>query len=189
MGNIAFGILWFSVAFMPIFAILGSIGLVGLYYLWTPLAVSAFGVLWGVTFVAYLFQTLFSYVIDPKEAKRSWFEGLAFPGLASLAVMAIALLKPFAGWPDFAEPGTWSWGDLAAQLILGWTAISTAAAWALYRLDKAGVPKWLRNPLLVVVGYGPVLCAIALAAIIAELRKSDLKWDKTIKSGKVRIQT
>src|SRR6185369_6189918 len=28
MGNIAFGILWFSVALMPLFAILGSVGLV-----------------------------------------------------------------------------------------------------------------------------------------------------------------
>jgi len=33
------------------------------------------------------------------------------------------------------------------------------------------------------------LCAIAFAAIIAQLRKADLKWDKTIKSGKAKIQT
>jgi cellulose synthase/poly-beta-1,6-N-acetylglucosamine synthase-like glycosyltransferase len=189
MGNIAFGILWFSVALMPVFAILGSVGLVGLYHLWTPVAVASFSFLWGVTFVSYLFQTLFSFAIDPMEARRSWFEGLAFPGLLSLGVMAIALAKPFTTAVDFGEPGSWSWGDLAAQVILGWTAVSTFLAWALYRLDKAGVPKPLRNVLLVLVGYGPLLCAIALAAIVAELRKSDLKWDKTIKSGKVRIQT
>jgi cellulose synthase/poly-beta-1,6-N-acetylglucosamine synthase-like glycosyltransferase len=189
MGNIAFGILWFSVALMPVFAILGSVGLVGLYHLWTPVAVASFSFLWGITFVSYLFQTLFSFVIDPPEARRSWFEGLAFPGLLSLGIMAIALARPFFGWADLAEPGSWSWGDLAAQVILGWTAVSTALAWAVYRLDKAGVPKRLRNVLLVLVGYGPLLCAIALAAIVAELRKSDLKWDKTIKSGKVKIQT
>jgi cellulose synthase/poly-beta-1,6-N-acetylglucosamine synthase-like glycosyltransferase len=188
MGDVAFGILWFSVALMPVFAILGSLGLVGLYYLWTPWAVASFSLLWGVTFVSYLFQTLFSFAIDPAEARRSWFEGLAFPGLASLGVMALALLKPFTGWGDWADPGSFTWGDIAAQIILGWTAISTLLAWLVYRLDKAGAPKWLRNPLLVLVGYGPLLCAISLAAIIAELRKTDLKWDKTIKSGKARIQ-
>ena len=62
------------------------------------------------------------------------------------------------------------------------------AAWLVYRIDKAGAPKWLRNALLVLVGYGPLLCAIAFAAIIAQLRKADLKWDKTIKSGKAKIQ-
>ena len=33
-----------------------------------------------------------------------------------------------------------------------------------------------------------LLCAIACGAIVAELRKADLKWDKTIKTGKARIQ-
>ena len=84
---------------------------------------------------------------------------------------------------------TWSWGDTAALLILAWTGLSTPAAWLVYRIDKAGAPKWLRNSLLVLVGYGPLLCAIAFAGIIAQFRKADLKWDKTIKSGKVKIQT
>ena len=65
--------------------------------------------------------------------------------------------------------------------------ITTLAAWAVYRIDKAGAPKWLRNMLLVLVGYGPLLCAIACASIVAELRKTDLKWDKTIKTGKARV--
>ena len=181
IGNIGFGILWFSVALLPLFMLAGSIGLVGLYHLWTPWALEAFSVMWGVTFVSYLFQTLFAMAIDPAEAKRSWFEGIAFPGLVALGVMALALLKPLIGWTDAVHP-------IVVQIVLAWTAISTVAGWAIYRLDKAGAPKWLRNPLLVVVGYGPVLCAIACAAIVAELRKADLTWDKTIKSGKVRMQ-
>ena len=45
------------------------------------------------------------------------------------------------------------------------------------------------TPLFVYVGgYGPLLCAISCGALVAELRKADLKWDKTIKSGKVRMQ-
>ena len=84
---------------------------------------------------------------------------------------------------------TWSWRDAAVSLGLAWTGISTLAAWLVYRIDKAGAPKWLRNSLLVLVGYGPLLCAMAFAAIIAQFRKADLKWDKTIKSGKAKILT
>jgi cellulose synthase/poly-beta-1,6-N-acetylglucosamine synthase-like glycosyltransferase len=187
MGNVAFGILWFSVALMPVFAILGSIGLIGIYDLWPPLAMPAFSLLFGVTFVGYLFQTLFSFVIDPAEARRSWFEGLAFPGLLSLGVMAFAVVRPITGWGDWAESLASPWNSIVTHVVLGWTAISMALAWAVYRIDKAGAPKRLRNVLLLLVGYGPLLCAIALASIVAELRKTDLKWDKTIKSGKARI--
>jgi cellulose synthase/poly-beta-1,6-N-acetylglucosamine synthase-like glycosyltransferase len=181
LGNWAFGILWFSIALMPLFMFAGSVGLVGLYHLWTPWALLTFEAFWGVTFVSYFFQTLFAFAIDPAEARRSWFEGIAFPGLLSVGVMAIALVAPFIGLAGVAKPDRWSWADIAAQLILAWSAISTAAAWGVYRLDKAGAPKWLRNTLLVLVGYGPLLCAIACGAIVAELRKADLKWDKTIR--------
>jgi hypothetical protein len=91
--------------------------------------VEAFGLAWGVTFLAYLFQTMFALAIDPAEARRSWLEGIVFPGLVSLCLMALALLVPFtdAGW--LAEPGRPAWIDLAALVILGWSVISTGAAW------------------------------------------------------------
>jgi len=188
LGNWAFGILWFSIALVPLFMFAGSIGLIGLYYLWTRWALAAFSILWGITFVSYLFQTLFSFAIDPAEARRSWFEGIAFPGLLSVIVMAIALVAPFVGLAHLLGPARSSWDSIAAQVILAWSAISTVAAWGVYRVDKAGAPRWLRNILLVLFGYGPLLCAIAFAAIVAELGKADLTWDKTIKSGKARIQ-
>lgn len=189
LGNWAFGILWFSITLMPFFMFAGSIGVIGLYHLWTPWALEAFYVASGVTLVAHLFQTMFSFAIDPTAARRSWFEGIAFPGLISIGVMTIALLMPFVGVAKLEKPGAWSWGNLLVHAILGWSAISIAAAWCVYRMDKAGAPKWLRNAMLVLVGYGPMLGAIALAAIVAEIRKADLKWDKTIKTGKVRIPT
>jgi hypothetical protein len=150
--------------------------------------VAVFSDVWALTFIAYVFQTLFSFAIDPAEAKRSWFAGIAFPGLLSIGVMAIALATPFTGLARLASPAPGLWSGLAAHVILGWSTISTAAAWGIYRLDKAGGPKWLRNALLMLVGYGPLLCAIASAAIVAELRKTNLKWDKTIKTGKARIR-
>jgi cellulose synthase/poly-beta-1,6-N-acetylglucosamine synthase-like glycosyltransferase len=191
LGDPGFGILWFSVALMPVFMLLGSVGLVALYFVWPDWAVRAFTLLWTVTFFCYIFQTLFSFAIDPGTSRRVWFEGLAFPGLMSVAIMVIAVLRiePFSESTDWAHPEYWTPRAIAVQLILGWTAISTAAAYGVYRLDKAGAPKWLRDPLLVLVGYGPLLCAIAVGAIMAEVRNADLKWDKTIKSGKARIQT
>jgi cellulose synthase/poly-beta-1,6-N-acetylglucosamine synthase-like glycosyltransferase len=190
-GNIPFGLLWFSIAFMPIFMILGSAGLIGLFYAWPPWAPAAFTVLWGITFISYLFQTLFSFAIDPAAAKQSWFEGIAFPGLLSLGVMLLAVfgLDLFGGSAAWPRPGSWTWRDGAVQAILGWSAISTFLAWVVYRLDVAGCPKALRNILLVLVGYGPLLCAISLASIVAQFRNADLKWDKTIKSGKARLPT
>ena len=104
-------------------------------------------------------------------------------------LMAVLGLKPFTGSADWPQPGGWSWRDIAVQVVLGWSAISTFLAWAVYRIDKAGAPKGLRNALLVLVGYGPLLCAICLGAMVAQVRHADLKWDKTIKSGKARLPT
>ena len=190
-GNIPFGLLWFSIAWMPVFMILGSAGLMGLFYIWPSWAPAAFAALWGVTFISYLFQTLFSFAIDPAAAKQSWFEGIAFPGLLSLGVMVLAVLglDILGASPTWPVPGSWTWRDAAMLAILSWSAISTFLAWVVYRLDRAGCPKPLRNVLLVLVGYGPLLCAISLAAIVAQLRNADLKWDKTIKSGKARLPT
>ena len=189
LGGVFFGILWFSTALMPVFMILGSAGLIGLYYLWPPLAVKAFELFWSVTFLIYLFETLFCFAIDPPASRKCWFEGVAFPGLLSVAIMAIAVTKlKLAGSTEWTPPESWSWEDIAVQFVLAWSAISTLAAWVVYRIDKAGAPKWLRDTLLVLVGYGPLLCAIAIGAIVAQFRNADLKWDKTIKSGKARIQ-
>jgi len=59
----------------------------------------AFSALWSVSFIRYLFQTLYSFLIDPHTARRAWFEGIAFPGLLSMGVMALAVLRltPFSG--------------------------------------------------------------------------------------------
>src|SRR5262249_39912946 len=47
LGNWAFGILWFSIALMPLFMLAGSIGLIGLFYIWPPWALATFSVLWS----------------------------------------------------------------------------------------------------------------------------------------------
>lgn len=82
---------------------------------------------------------------------------------------AVSGLPLLSGSADWIRAGGWSWRDIPIQFILAWTGISTVAAWLVYRLDKAGAPKWLRNIFLVLVGYGSLMCAIAFAAIVAEL--------------------
>jgi cellulose synthase/poly-beta-1,6-N-acetylglucosamine synthase-like glycosyltransferase len=189
LGSVAFGILWFSVALMPVFMIMSSAGVIGLYYLRPPWAWAVFTIVWSATFVAYLFETLFSFAIDPPTGSRTWFEGLVFPGLISLAIMLIAVsgLTLFSGSADWMQVEGWSWRDIPIQIILAWNGISTIAAWSVYRLDKAGAPKWLRNMFLILIGYGPLMCSITFAAMIAQARNAEMRWDKTMKSGKAKI--
>ena len=171
-GRSGFGVLWFSVALMPLFMLCGS-GRPGRPLLSLD-AVGAEGLrlVLGRDVRHLSVRDAVLFAIDPADRPKCWFEGLAFPGLLSVAVMRCCLvLKPFTGRRSGPAPHFWSWGYMAAQFVLGWTAISTLAAWAVYRLDKAGAPKWLRNPLLVLFGYGPLLCAIACGAIVAQLRK------------------
>jgi hypothetical protein len=72
-------------------------------------------------------------------------------------------------------------------LIYIWLTASMAIAW----LAKAAEPHrfWrLFSPLLVyIVGYGSLLCACTFASYIKELRKADMTWDKTEKTGKMTI--
>ena len=190
-GNIAFGFLWFSIALMPLFVIVGSAGLVGLFHVWPPWASIAFEALWG----RHLRQLSLPDVVlirhRPRDGQAVLVRrySLSRPALArchdagGAGTEAVRRSRP---WP---RSGNWSWQDIAVQVVLGWSAVSTFLAWVVYRLDKAGAPKPVRNILLVLVGYGPLLCAISLGAMIAQLRNADLKWDKTIKSGKARLPT
>ena len=45
--------------------------------------------------------------------------------------------------------------------------------------------RWLATPLLYVVGFGPVLCAITLDAYVKQARGASAVWDKTEKTGRV----
>ncbi len=190
LGSPFFGLVWFSIVLMPVFMIAATVGLTGLYLLNPPLAWTMLATFWGINVGTHCFVTFFSFAIDPGTARRAWFEGLTFPGLISLVIMALSFV-PEGRLPAtlLAEgPRTHLTGTDAAMLLLyAWTSLSMVAAWALYRLDKAGLSPWLRNILLLVVGYGPVLCAITFAAYVAEYRKVGLQWDKTEKSGKARI--
>jgi hypothetical protein len=59
------------------------------------------------------------------------------------------------------------------------------AAWSLKKLEESGRTPWLVRPLLYLVGYGPLLCSITVAAYIQEMRGAEMRWDKTEKTGQV----
>ena len=130
----------------------------------------------------------------PTPAGKCWFEGidLSGPALARRHDASRSRAEAFIGSTDLASPGRWSWRDIGRSLvILGWSAHLDPGRWGVYRIDKAGAPKWLRNSLLVLVGYGPLLCAISWAAIIAQLRKrrSEMGQDDQVGQGETADMT
>ena len=188
LGGIGFGIVWFSVLLTPVFAVLSSIGLLGLYALGDAWAWTGFAVVWRITIAVYLFETLYAFLIDPATARRAWLQGLLFPGVISLAIM-FALFVPTA-WTGIAiDPAQPASGALRWLLpvLYAWNALGMLAAWAVYRLERIGLPNRLRDALLLLVGYGAFMNAIAFAAMVAQWRKVEQRWDKTLKSGKARI--
>lgn len=186
LGSIAFGVIWFGIVLMPVLMGMASIGLIGLHWLKPSWATISFGALWGVASAAYLFETLFSFLIDPVTARRVWFEGLMFPGLISLAA-ALGTFIPGLYNITTADAADWTWGGALMLFTYAWISLCMLAAWGVYELEKLGIPQWLRDALLVLVGYGPLLSAISVAAMVAEWKKTDRRWDKTMKTGRVRI--
>ena len=85
-GDIAFGILWFSIALMPLFMIVGSIGLVGSLLRSAALGAGRPSRPCGASpSSAMSSRRCFPSPSIPPTAKRCWFEGIAFPGLLSSA--------------------------------------------------------------------------------------------------------
>jgi hypothetical protein len=113
--------------------------------------------------------------MDPAVARRCWREGLLFPGLISVVIIVWA-----------AVPGAVSATSEPVLLaIYAWLSCSMLAAWLVKRLDDVGAPHWIVAPLLYIVGYGPLLCAMTAGAYIKELRRAEMRWEKTEKTGAV----
>jgi len=193
LGGLSFGVFWFSIFLMPLFMIGSSASLVTLYFIDDPLAWRVFHLLWITNAVVYLFVTFFSFAIDPQTARRSWREGILFPGVVSLTIILATCLPPlFDRWvPDALRAAGLTPGRAVAHAAIlfayAWLSCSMLVAWAAKLLESRG--RWrLLSPLFVyVAGYGPLLCAITFAAYIYEARGAEMTWDKTEKTGKVAL--
>jgi hypothetical protein len=181
------GMVWFSIFLMPIFQIGASLSLISLYFLDPPLAWFLFRCLWILAGVVYLIVTFGSFVVDFESVAKSWLQGIAFPGVISLALIVHSLAPGL--WPLFL-----SVFDLALPenppaflmvLLYAWLslsmAVSYAAKWCEVSPRLAPLAPWLLH----LGGYGPFLCAVTFGSYIKEFRGEELKWDKTVKTGKV----
>jgi cellulose synthase/poly-beta-1,6-N-acetylglucosamine synthase-like glycosyltransferase len=183
LGGVSFGLIWFSVTLMPVFMVLSSVGLITLLFIDRDFSVETFQTFWAVNLGTYLFITLSSFSIDPRAARRSLLQGLAFPGLVSLLVIAYATYPPLLDGLNIEEDSTVWWITILA--VYSWLSASMLAAEVVHRLSRNPRLWWLTSPLLYLVGFGPLLCAITAAAYGKELRGAEMRWDKTEKTGKV----
>lgn len=188
LGRFDFGLIWFSVFLLPLFMTLATAGFVGLYVLEPDVARATFGRWWAVGVVAYVFITTTGLLIDRDTARRSWFEALTFPGLGALVVISAAF------WPMWWTETVPGWFDLhllpvgvtAWTLVFySWPVLAMVLAWGVRAAETTRALRWLSRPLLYVVGFGPVLCAITLDAYVREWRGAAAVWDKTEKTGRV----
>ncbi|WP_238335860.1 glycosyltransferase [Serinicoccus kebangsaanensis] len=193
LGNVWFGLQWYCTMLLPAFMILASLALVVMWLLDSASAWLAFQAYWGISALAFIFSTTFTLLLDGSIARRSWVQAVTFPGLISLGVLCWVLapgpvetaVSALAGGVGLETgPETRRWFELAVYL---WTSLSMLAAWLVYRIDKARPGSWPVAPLLVLVGYGPLLCAITFAAYVAQARGAATTWDKTEKTGKVTL--
>lgn len=167
-----------------------SAALVALWLMDSDLARQAFAAMWIVNGLCFVFLVVYSLLIDPAVARRSWRRALMFPGLVSL-VIVIATCFP-AAWrwsaDQFEDATGWSFNDTSERYALLamylWVSLCLVAAFLAWRLDRMGA-KRTAAALLWFVGFGPLLCAVTFTAYVKEAQRAEQVWDKTVKTGKV----
>ncbi|HUK69158.1 MAG TPA: glycosyltransferase [Streptosporangiaceae bacterium] len=190
LGGINFGVFWFCVFLLPFFMITASASLVTLYFINFPLAWRTFHVLWITNAATYLFITTFSLLIDPATGRRVWREAVLFPGLVNLAVIVYTCFPRLCRWATrdlfrlLQVVPTPLYAHSVILLIYVWLAVSMAAAYLAKLAEPHKFGKIISPALVYVAGYGPLLCACTFSAYVKELRKAEMKWDKTEKTGK-----
>ncbi|KAB1648463.1 glycosyltransferase family 2 protein [Pseudoclavibacter endophyticus] len=188
LSSVSFGLVWFSVLLLPVFMLLASVGLVGLYLIDSPLTSIIFRSLWISVGCAYLFSMALGAQLDPRTSRIAWREILLFPGLISMVVMLSAF---FPGLFDERVPQlfglrlTDTGYDVWNLAVFSWISLCMVAAWLIKLIDGTRAGSWLSPLLIYLIGYGPILCAITLDSYIKEARGAAMTWDKTEKRGKV----
>jgi cellulose synthase/poly-beta-1,6-N-acetylglucosamine synthase-like glycosyltransferase len=193
LGGVSFGVFWFCLFLQPIFMIVSSCSLIFLYLSRYPMAWTAFRILWLLNAFTYVFTTGFALLIDPQTARHTWRQGVMFPGVVSLAIVLYTCVPRLFGDLSHEVLAASHYSPArgvqvgAILFIYAWPAASMAVAY----LAKAAEPRPCGRficPLVVyVAGYGSLLCACTFTSYIKELRRAEMKWDKTEKTGKVTI--
>ena len=180
LGSPSFGVQWFSVLYLPVVMLAVPVALVALLFLDPELSYRAFRLLWIGAACVHVGSIVLALQLDGRVARASAREAIAFPGLVPVLSMVTAFvpgLLPVTR-PDSAP-------ELAWTLLVDVTpALAMGLAWSLRALERRGSGR-LVPALLYLVGYGPLLCAITLDAMLLERRGAEARWDKTEKIGRV----
>ena len=191
LGNPAFTVTWFAVLAQPFLMIAATCALLYLSIVTGTTASALFRYLWTTAFVVYLMVLAGVCAVDTATFKRTWKQGVAYPGAINLALMAIAIHPSFAAriadtsHTGGAHAGTGMWFTWFAYT---WLAVSMAVAWLAKVVETpTGIRHWLSRVLLFLAGYGPLLCAVGIAAAAKQARRADNSWTKTEKTGRVQL--
>jgi hypothetical protein len=166
--------------------ITSSAALVTLYFANFPRAWLAFHLLWIINAATYIFITIFALLIDPQTARHTWRQALVFPGAVNVAIIIYSCFPRLFREGAQAVSLHWSWGVV---FIYAWPALSMVVAYLGKVAEPARPGRFLSPFLLYLSGYGSLLCACTFASYVKELRKAEMTWDKTEKTGKVVIPT
>jgi cellulose synthase/poly-beta-1,6-N-acetylglucosamine synthase-like glycosyltransferase len=188
LGAWTFGITWFSLWLLPVIMIVSSIGLVGLLFLQSELATTAFRILWIGAALAYVFTLVLGSLTDGRTSRRSIGHIILFPGIVNTIVMLTAL---FPGLMLVWLPGLFGAtlsGTTLIVLTLAiyiWIPVSMAVAWLARKAEPTRAGRWLTPTLIYLAGYGSLLCAITFDSYVKELSHAEARWDKTEKVGRI----
>ena len=193
LGSISFGLFWFCLLLQPLFMISSSVSLITLYFAAFPQAWLAFHILWIINAVTYIFITLFSVLIDPQTGRHVWREAIMFPGAVNLAIIIYACFpRLFRDGVDELSSAahitaTRHFPGWLILFIYAWLAGSMAVAYLAKVAEPHRGGRFISGLLVYIVGYGSLLCACTFASYIKELRKAEMKWEKTEKTGKAAM--
>ena len=73
--------------------------------------------------------------------------------------------------------------------VYAWLGVSMAVAYLAKAAEPHRCGRLVSALLVYVAGYGSLLCACTFASYVKELRRAEMNWDKTEKTGKVAIPT
>lgn len=194
LGSISFGAIWFSVFLLPVTLLVSCAALIALYFVDNSLSYSAFRALWIINVITYVFLVSYTLLIDPQAGRRCWRQGVLFPGVVSLLIMATVLFSVQMHWLlriGLNDVGlTYGVSARQAELLFSyvWLTASMGVAYLAKVVERdTGPGRYLSRGLLYLAGYGSLLCAITLAAYLKELRHAEATWEKTDKVGKIGV--
>jgi cellulose synthase/poly-beta-1,6-N-acetylglucosamine synthase-like glycosyltransferase len=193
LGGIAFGLVWFSIFLLPLLMLAASASLVALFFLDFSAAWHLFRILWIINVISYVFITTFSLLIDTDVAKRCWREAFLYPGVVSLLIILYTCFPKGCSW--LIRHGAIDLGQrVTVEEVHGvilfafiWLSACMLVSYFAKIMEGRRGGRWVSPICIYVGGYGPLLCAVALAAYVKELRKAEMTWDKTEKTGKVDL--